>query len=332
MLKKVLAVCDEEEAYVSAFLDFLREQKTAGFSYIGFHKTEDVMDYASLEPPILLLISEDMLTEDIKGLGIKIIRLVGSKEEVDETSVYKYQKASDLVAEISQKSDATFIKKRGGNLLFGSSRLVGVYSPVRRTGKSTFSVSLSGILARKYRVLYLNLESSCGFEWAFSQEDAGDLSDIIYDIRQEKPDLKDRLALMIKNNGYFDFLPPAPAAEDVRAVGYDQLLKLFELISEMNKYRFIVIDFDELLHEYLSVISDCDRLFMPLLDDDISIAKLRNFLRILDSRCAGFDREKIIPLALPKAEEDMVGISGIDRLLWSDFGVYVKEVIQEVGL
>lgn len=332
MLKKVLAVCDTEEAYTGAFIDFLRSQKNPGFHYLGFSNIKSLLEYAASSEPFILLISETLITDEVRNLKLKMLCLVENKEDVDENSVYKYQKISDIVTEISVKCNSDFIKRRGKNLLFGESRLIGIYSPVKRTGKSVFGISLAGILARKYRVLYINLETSCGFEWAFFDDDSGDISDIIYDIRQGKTDIELKLSEIIKNNGYFDFLPPAVAAEDVRAIEYDQLLKLFDFITVMNRYHIVILDFDELLDEYLTVISDCEKLFMPLIDDDISISKLRRFLKVLDNRCIAFDKERMIPLALPKCDEDIVSLSGMDRLLWSNFGVYVKEVIQEVNL
>lgn len=331
MLKKVLAVCDMEEAYTGAVIDFLRAQKNPGFTYLGFSNIKSLLEYASSSESFILLISEDLITEEIRNLKIKMLSLVENKEDVDENSIYKYQKISDIVTEISVKCDSDFRKRRGRNLLFGESKLIGVYSPVKRTGKSVFGIVLAGILARSCRVLYINLETSCGFDWAFFDEDR-DISDIIYDIRQGRSDIESELYGIIRNNGYFDFLPPVEAAEDVRAIEYTQLLKLFDLIAEMHRYHFIILDFDELLDEYLTVISDCEKLFMPLIDDDISISKLRRFLKILDNRCIDFDKERMIPLALPKCEEDIVSLAGMDRLLWSNFGVYVKEVIQEVNL
>lgn len=331
MLKKVLVICDSELSYTHAFIDYMRSQKNISFEYIGFSTIEELMAFSKNNEPEILIVSKALITDEIKQLKGRLLLLVDSVNEVDDDSIYKYQKIVDIISEISLKCEENLIRNHGKNLLLGNSKIIGVYSPIKRTGKSIFSITLAAALSSNYKVLYLNLETNCGFEWAFYDE-AEDLSDVMYAIRQDKTDKLDTLFRAIQNNGYFDFVVPAMAPEDIRTIEYSQIVKLFTLITSMNKYQVIVIDFDELLDEYLSLLSDCDRIYMPLIDDDISIIKLRRFFKVLDSRCIEFDKEKTIPLLLPKCDEDIVTTEGMERLLWSNFGIYVKEVLQEVEL
>lgn len=332
MMKKVLAICDSDSAYTRAFVDFLRSQRNTGFTYLGFSNAEELIKHLDPKDDLILLTSDRCIEKRIGNYHKVLLFLTETREETDDVSIYKYQKITDIITEISVKCKEFPLLTNTGNLLFGKSKLFSVYSPVKRSGKSMFAAVLSGILARERSVLYLNLEASCGFEWAFAKEGNLDISDMIYDIRQEKTDIEFRLARSIQNNGYFDYLPPAPTAEDIRTIKYEELLELFRLLSGLNRYSAVVIEFDELLDGYMSVLSECDKVFMPLIDDEISIAKLRRFMKLTELRGTDPQKEKLVPLVLPLCEEDMVGIEGMDRILWSDFGVYVKEVIQEVGL
>ena len=332
MLKKVLVICDSELSYTHAFIDYMRSQKNISFEYIGFSTIEELTAFSKSNNPEIMIVSKSLLTDEIKQLKGRLLLLVDSANEVDDDSIYKYQKIVDIISEISLKCEENLVRNHGKNLLLGNSKMIGMYSPIKRTGKSIFSITLAAVLSGSYKVLYLNLETNCGFEWAFYDDDTEDLSDVMYAIRQDKTDKLDTLCRAIKNNGYFDFIVPVTAPEDIRTIEYSQLVKLFTLITSMNKYQVIVIDFDELLDEYLSLLSDCDRIYMPLIDDDISIIKLRKFFKVLDSRCMEFDKEKAIPLLLPKCDEDIVTTGGMERLLWSNFGIYVKEVLEEVEL
>lgn len=330
MLKKVLAICDSELSYTHAFVDYMRIQKSIVFNYVGFSNIEELVLFAKNNKPEIIIVSKSLITDEIKQLEGKILALVDSVDEVKDDSIYKYQKIADIISEISIKCKENVIKINGKNLLSGYSEVLGIYSPVKRTGKSIFGITLAAVLSGNHKVLYLNLETSCGFEWAFYEEDVEDLSDVIYAIRQEKEDKFEVLSKAIKNNGYFDFIIPVSAPEDIRTIEYEDLIQLFYFITSMNKYSVIIVDFDELLDEYLAFISDCNRVYMPLIDDDISIIKLRRFFKLLNSRCMEFDKEKLVPLVLPKCDEDIVTSDGMERLLWSNFGTYVKEVLQEV--
>lgn len=328
-MKKYLALCDTETEYVNNFISYMNRQKSIGFYYVGFSKIDELEDFICDNEVAVLIITRHLYYEGLKKDGRQILILSAICLSDNHNYIYKYQSMNDILKEISDKCDSELITLSGRNLLLGSSRLIGVYSPIHRTGKSILSVTLSAILNAKSQALYINLEGSCGFEWAYPENEQNDVSDIIYAISQDNENIVELIKEIIKDNGYFDFIPPALAPEEIRLIKYSQVIKMIELISGLNIYQNIILEFDELLDDYVDLISECDRVYMPLLDDDISIYKLRRFLRLLELKGIEVDKEKLIPIKLPRCDEDITTCEGMDRLLWSNFGVCVRELLQE---
>lgn len=82
-------------------------------------------------------------------------------------AVYKYQSSEKVIREVMacygvengvDTSPALLPKKE--------MRIIGIYSPVGRTQKTSFALTMGQILAKERAVLYLNMESYSGFERA----------------------------------------------------------------------------------------------------------------------------------------------------------------------
>lgn len=82
----------------------------------------------------------------------------------------------------------------GSPVMKKSTSVIGVYSPVGRTQKTSFALTLGQILAKDRAVLYLNLESYSGFEQILGETYERNLSDLLYFVRQENANVIHRLS------------------------------------------------------------------------------------------------------------------------------------------
>lgn len=326
MIRQVVAVCDEDVEYSKAFVSYMLKKKMTGFDYVGFSKPDQILEFSNNNQIAFLIISRTLFNEKLERLNCPTLFLSEENSNLIKNSVYKYQNINIILKKISTDFDLELIKTKQKESILSVTKLIGVFSPIARCGKSLFSITMAGILANTQNILYINMESICGFDWAYAKENEADISDLIYELRQNRLD-KNFLEQSIKSNSLFDYIPVAECADDLKQISYQDFIKLLDMILSLGKYKAIVIEFTELFDEYISFIGNIDKVYMPVLDDDISIIKLRKFLNLLNKIDGSFDKEKIIPLALPKCDDEFN--YSLDRLFYSNLGAYIKGILQE---
>ena len=77
-------------------------------------------------------------------------RLISSNDQYP--CVYKYQAADRLLREVMELYGADF-EDKGYTVLSEKSRVIGVYSPVNRCLKTSFSLTMAQVLSRDLKVL-----------------------------------------------------------------------------------------------------------------------------------------------------------------------------------
>ena len=96
-----------------------------------------------------------------------------------KSCIYKYQASDQLIAEVMNyyaveavPAPAAMLKKKV--------EIIGIYSPVGRSLKTSLALTYGQIRAREHKVLYLNLEEYAGFETLLEEKYEADLADLLY--------------------------------------------------------------------------------------------------------------------------------------------------------
>lgn len=155
-------------------------------------------------------------------------------------------------------------------------RLIGVYSPVHRIGKTSYALRLGEELAVNANVLYLNLELYSGIGGHFAGE-GQTLSDLLYYARQEKGNLGLFLTTIVQHRRHLDYVHPMAVAEDVKAVSVQEWKDLLMKIAEQSIYEMIVLDIDEGLPQVYQLLRVCTEVHVPEIRDCYAQAKIRQF-------------------------------------------------------
>ena len=138
----------------------LKREVTAGVRICSsLDMLENLLEIGEVQA---LLISDEIPYELRKrvfgGRRIVLTRTKCADLGEEEQELRKYQSVDKLTAEIMQ----AFQKMDIPAGYYGKGRVLGVYSPVHRVGKTTFSLKLGKVLAEQENVLYLNLEAYAG--------------------------------------------------------------------------------------------------------------------------------------------------------------------------
>ncbi len=274
-----LVICEQEEGYAAAFAVFLMKKKELAFQVQvcnGISQVQEILHKQSVD---ILMIGGDYPADERKGLeaGNVFVLAESGKTETnsDETLVYKYQSGETILAEIIRKCSD---ENEKGDLYFPSvrtkdSRIIGIFSPVHRSGKTGYALKLGQELAVSKNVLYLNMEVYGGIRGHFPEE-GHNLGDILYYMRQEKRNLGVILSTLVEHMGALDYLLPVKVSEDIKAVTLEEWTGMIAQIAKQSIYDVVILDLDEGLKDIYGLLRICTEIHVPAIKDMMAEAKL----------------------------------------------------------
>ena len=158
----------------------------------------------------------------------------------------------------------------------GAGKLIGVFSPVHRIGKTGYALRLGEELAARENVLYLNLEVYGGIGGHF-EEGGQTLADVVYYARQEKGNLGMILASMVRHRNGLDYVLPMPMPEDMKSIRGEEWRELALRILRESLYETVILDIDEAVPGLYPLLEACAQIHMPEAEDPLAQAKIRQF-------------------------------------------------------
>lgn len=327
MKKKIMAVCDPEAAYVYRLLEFLNRQEELPFEVRAFTDAGKLKSFLGEQSIAVLLADEHILEDWMKEKDIKVIILSEGSffaEWQEYPSVYKYQSSEDILREVMcyygdvvQTEPALPGVKQG-------TELIGIYSPVRRTGRTTFAVTLGQVLAENRRVLYLNMEEYSGFAQLLGREVKADLADLMYFVRKGNGQINHRLNQMACELGALDYIPPAAFPADLKSVTYDEWEYLLQVIEEQSLYETVILDMGDHIQKVFDLLGLCKRIYSPVLKDTVSKAKWMQYEYMLGMSNKESLLKRTRKLMLPRQKPH-----SLDELGASPLAGYVRTLLEE---
>ena len=140
-------------------------------------------------------------------------------------------------------------------------------------------------------------------------------------IQKMLPVLKGRKVLDIGcGSGIFTFLLEEYEPEEIAG--------LLKQIGTESGYERIVVDMGHMGKGALELFAACDVVYMPVLDDPVSTAKLEDFETYLKEAGHKGMEEKIQKLHLPEIKTGIRRGGYMEQLLWSEMGDYVRKLLE----
>lgn len=284
MKSRNLVVCDTEEEYAKALAMFFMRKKEL---MLQVHVCSSVGHAEALgkelRADILLAAAEcaGEVQEKVRAEKVFVLS-TGRKsaEKAEYPALYKYQSGEKMLSCIIQECAELFDAEDMSQGMSGNKKqkIIGVFSPVHRIGKTEYALKLGEKLAETENVLYLNLEVFAGIGGHFKQE-GQTLADVLYYARQEKGNLGLMLTTLVCHRGNLDYVLPVPISEDLKEVHGSEWALLVNKILEQSIYETIVLDIGDGIPELYQLLKSCAEVHMPVLEDDYSKAKFLQFER-----------------------------------------------------
>ena len=277
MNERTLVICDREIRYADSLGENISMREDLAVKVYVCSNLEKVLELVEEKPIHLFLVDEAYSYEERSEVEAKQIFVLGRGRIPDlgdeECQVRKYQCADEIIREIFE----VYIDKTKENVMRSLNReevrIVAVYSPIHRLGKTTFAIALGKACATKKKVLYVNLEEYAGM----TEPKRMNLADILYYMRQGKGNLGIRLQTAVQKEEELDILMPMPIARDLKEVGSEEWKAFLREIKEDRIYDMVILDVGECVQGLYEILESCNRIYMPVLEDDISKKKLEQY-------------------------------------------------------
>ena len=227
----------------------------------------------------------------------------GAKETGDSPHrVSRYQPAGRIIQDLLRICPAA-----GAAPDMRKLRVICFFTPISRCLQTYSALTLSQLLARRDRVLYLNMEPYSGLSSLVGREFPGSMAELLYYDACDRKKAAGILPGITLEAGGADLLPPADCPQICFGSGAAGWLSLFGTIEQYTDYRFLIVDMNASLPDYLEILRAGESILMLLRRDRIALAKFEAFAR--DVRARGYEditvriRKLYLPVfdALPPA-------------------------------
>ncbi len=332
MKKNVFAICDEEKAYACHLAEYVNEKKLTPFEAQAFTSVTSLLSYAADHEIGILLISAHLVTGEIRALPVGRLILLSEGEcvsEEEEPCIFKYQPTESLIREMME----FYISENPQPELVcaGTKKtaLFGIFSPLGRTRATSFALTLGEVLAEKGKVLYLNFEEFSGFADLFHETPPSDMTDLIYFLRRRDDGLLYRLNSVICTFRNLEYIPPALSPMDLKEVSGEEWIAFLQEVIAFREYDAILLDLSWQIDGLFSILKSCERIYMPVQDDLISEAKLKQFGHLLELSGMEAVQQKLVRIHPPLQPLQKEGGDLIGQLLWGEMGSYVRRLLEK---
>ena len=286
MKQGTLAIYDKDTAYACRLMEYLNQNETFFLEARVFTDLLHLQDYLGKTPVEVLLIGETISLDMIEKESIRHIMLLSEHGMVCEESkyphLYKYQSMEGLVKEIIFCYTKTGVKVIPGLLKTENQKtLIGVFSPFGGSGKTLFSIALgqafsegTGVynessemvengrqITGRVRALYIGMEMMSSFE--AGEHSRGNLSDILYWIRERKEGCLSGLTLMTEKRGCLDCVFPPDYYEDLLDLTEEDIDFFIKELYTSTPYEVIIFDISCWNPVTFYLLEQMQKIYMP---------------------------------------------------------------------
>ena len=329
MKKKIFAICDSEEDYLEGLSTFLTEREDFPFELHSYSDAEKLVEFGKKEKIEVLLVSESDYTYEVASLETgKTLLLNESGTVKDENlrNIDKYQKAERVWQELFE-SYASMLPEGERHLRLGhKTKLIGLYSPVRRCLQTSFALTLGQALAERHKTLYISFEHYAGWNQLLERSVRGDLAALLYFAGEQGEKFFCHLQSMTLRIGRLFYIPPVYAGQNLIYVTAREWVALLEKIMEIGGYEYIILDLSESIQGTYEILHLCDRIYTIVREDEQARAKLAQYEEILKE----YDYEDITAKTKKQLLPQFTRLpERIEQYTRGELAEYIRRLIKE---
>lgn len=332
MNQKIMAICDTEEGYAFRMAEYMLEKVRLPYTLHLFTAASELEKFAGREKIEILLIAESALRlikqEYVRQQVAQMFVLQEGEDEKQENLCYisKYQSPERVVQIILESVTDLADWNTEDVAKETATKMIGIYSPVKRCLQTSFAVSLGQILAKEHKVLYLNLEMYSGFGRLLNREFTADIMDAMYYFQSAREKLALRLPTMIQNIGGLDYIPPVQYSQGLEEVTGRQWLEFCKDVAAIGQYEYIILDLNEGLNGLFELLKNCCKIYTITREDRFAEAKIDQYEQILKFNGMEEIAQKTVKCRFPVFRELP---ADLEMMTHGELASYVRSIIKE---
>lgn len=165
--------------------------------------------------------------------------------------------------------------------------VIGIFSPVRRCGKSQFSIALAQTYGEEGPTLLVCVDESSAMidEQVDMMKDT--LSDLLFCYIEMKERLIGRLPKALMQMGSFDFIYPADCMEDLYQISGEDWKSFIQMLAAGGGYDTVILELGQPVKGIFDILECCSTIYMPALGDCVSQSKIAQLQRKMENMGMG---------------------------------------------
>lgn len=263
---------------------------------------EDVLlEEVSRREPAVIFCMEDFAQK----ADLPVLRVDFVSEQDNEEGIYQYQSAGILYKEMRKYIWRDTPKRIAAT---EEQQIYAVYSPLGRSGKTSFALSY----AREHSFFYIGLE-----EYGITTNDCCSDGGLLYHIKNRKPDIIPYMMGMMEERDGIQVLGSPVLFTDIRQIDGEDFAWFLNRLREDKNMPSVIIDFGSCCLMHLEVLDLFDQFFLPVLPGVTEERKLKQFKDLLyemNGRMEDRIKEIIVPAMSWKDPEFLSKIRYMDGL------------------
>ena len=196
----------------------------------------------------------------------------------DNGAAFKYRSAEVLLHTI-----LGHLQHGGDRLSEAGTKLISLYSPVKRSLQTTFGIHLAHLLSKKGRILYLNLEGYSGFDRLLSGPFSKDISDFIYYVNQTSENIPLITQNFLYQLGEVDMIPPVLNPQNLQDITESMWMHMLHRLKMCGLYEYIIIDVSDFIHGTFSILRESQVVFSLTKSNEHASAKWQQYCSVLEA-------------------------------------------------
>lgn len=352
MGKRIISILDTDNLYAKRLSDYLELHSNMEYTLTSFTDVEQFSLFNASSHSFVLIVNE-LLCDDLFDLGLDNLNYTNlfvisespvlanyTYEDYEFNTFFKYQSAKYLtqcfMSYIDFKKDISHNTVSQKSLLLHedskttrTSKIIGIYSPIKRSGRTSFSAAAALSLSVEHSCLFLSFDENATnyFNKSSDEETFKDRSvaGLIYSYLDNNDTFVSKIHLHTYMYSNLCYSTPVASAKDIRLLDSDTICCFINALSE-SSYEYIVIDFGDTLCDIDSALSNCDVIFTPMLNDTLSTLKYSCFINNITQT---IDKERFISIS-PPILSLTTSSSFFSNLMISDLLSYAHDKVMEV--
>ena len=295
--EKILVLYDKDEEYARLMCEYLMGCRNLPWKITACTAEPDLMNICGRVSPAVLVTTDSCYSAVVERMGAEKLVILSdgsgkrnptdiSRDVCTEHSmavIEKYQPADETLRAILEIYAGDLAGDEDLSLIPSGerTRVIGVFSPIRRCYQTTFSVLMGRLLGPKGKVLYLSFEFCEGCDELIPPEGAGNLSDLMYFIKSPPGVFSLRFRSMVRKLGDLDYIPGAVSGTELQEIPEEEWKTFIKRICAVEDYSYVILDLSESIRGIFGILRMCDRVYTLTRNDRVAVRKLESYENIL---------------------------------------------------